>query len=137
MSTEAMAWLLDNYFLPTLNPATSTSGGAPPLRPLSPLLKEYKTIMKATTRDATLHVQYRTEITRVMRDIERWIAEAKVASASLAGGVGWEDAQEEGDEEDAREKWALDRLADVLLEKGMLVPLSKKWVPIQESSTAY
>ena len=61
-----------------------------------------------------------------MRDIERWIAEAKVASASVAGGVGWEDTQEEGDEEDARERWTLDRLADVLLEKGMLVPLSKR-----------
>ncbi|EJF58409.1 Las1-domain-containing protein [Dichomitus squalens LYAD-421 SS1] len=123
---QAMAWLLDNYFLPTLNPVTPSSGAAPPLRPLSSPLKQYKAIMKATTRDATLHVEYRAEITKVMRDIERWIAEAKVASASAAGGVRWEDGQEDGDEEDVREKWALDRLAEVLVDRGMLVPLSKK-----------
>lgn len=123
-----MGWLLNNYFLPTLNPAAPSGGPAPPLRPLAPLLKQYKTIMKATTRDATLHVQYRAEITKLMRDVERWTAEAKVASASAAGGVRWEDGQEDGDEEDVQEKWALDRLADVLVEKGMLVPLSKKLV---------
>ncbi|KAM5532761.1 hypothetical protein V8D89_013558 [Ganoderma adspersum] len=123
---QAMVWLLNNYFLPTLNPAAPSGGPAPPLRPLAPLLKQYKTIMKATTRDATLHVQYRGEITKIMREVERWIAEAKVASASATGGVSWEDGQEDGDEEDVQEKWALDRLADVLVEKGMLVPLSKK-----------
>ncbi|KAI0651506.1 Las1-domain-containing protein [Trametes meyenii] len=125
-SREAMSWLLHNYFLPTLNPSTPSTAPAQPLRPLAPLLKEYKTLMKATTRDATLRVQYRTEIAKATRDIERWIAEAKVASASANGGVGWEDAQEDGDEEDTQERWALDQLADVLIQKGMLVPLSKK-----------
>ncbi|PIL30928.1 hypothetical protein GSI_07097 [Ganoderma sinense ZZ0214-1] len=123
---QAMGWLLNNYFLPTVNPAAPSGGSAPALRPLAPLLKQYKTIMKATTRDATLHVQYRAEIAKMTRDVERWIAEAKVAAASASGGVGWEDVQEDGDDEDAQEKWALDRLAEVLLEKGMLVPLSKK-----------
>ena len=123
-----MGWLLNNYFLPTLNPAAPSGGSAPPLRPLAPILKQYKTIMKATTRDATLHVQYRAEITKITREVERWIAEAKVASASVTGSVRWEDGQEDGDEEDVQEKWALDRLADVLIEKGMLVPLSKKSV---------
>lgn len=124
-----MVWLLHNYFLPTLNPTAPSTAPAPPLRPLAPLLKQYKTLLKATTRDATLHVQYRTEITKTLRDVERWIAEAKVASsAATAGGVAWDDTPDENDdsEEDARERWALDRLADVLLEKGMLVPLSKK-----------
>ncbi|KAI0374539.1 Las1-domain-containing protein [Pilatotrama ljubarskyi] len=123
---EAMAWLLPNYFLPTLNPATPSAAPLQPLRPLSPLLKQYKAFMKATTRDATLRVQYRAEITKLTREIERWIAEAKVASASAMGGVGWEDPQEDGDEEDAREKWALDQFAEALIQKGMLVPLSKK-----------
>ncbi|KAI0662478.1 Las1-like-domain-containing protein [Cubamyces menziesii] len=123
---EAMGWLLHNYFLPTLNPSTPAAP-AQPLRPLAPLLKQYKTLMKATTRDATLRVTYRAEITKNMREIERWIAEAKVASASaMGGGAGWDDAQEDGDEEDVREKWALDQLAEVLIQRGMLVPLSKK-----------
>ncbi|CDO72746.1 hypothetical protein BN946_scf184990.g29 [Trametes cinnabarina] len=127
---EAMNWLLHNYFLPTLNPSAPSGAPAQPLRLLEPLLKQYKTLMKATTRDATLRVTYRTEITKVMRELERWIAEAKVASASSVSGsgVGWDDAQEDGDgdEEDAREKWALDRLAEVLIRRGVLVPLSKK-----------
>ena len=123
-----MGWLLNNYWLPTLNPAAPSDRPATPLCPLAPLLKQYKTIMKATTRDATLHVQYRAEITKVMRDVERWLAAAKVASASATGGVGWEDGQEVEDEEDTKEKWALGRLAEVLVGKGMLVPLSKKSV---------
>ncbi|KAI8995690.1 Las1-domain-containing protein [Trametes punicea] len=127
---EAMVWLLHNYFLPTLNPSMPSSAPAHALRPLEPLLKQYKMLMKATTRDATLRVTYRSEITKLMRDIERWIAEAKVASASAVGGVdfGWADPQDEGnsDEEDAREKWALDRLSAVLIQRGMLVPLSRK-----------
>ncbi|RPD81634.1 Las1-domain-containing protein [Lentinus tigrinus ALCF2SS1-7] len=124
---EAMTWLLHNYFLPTLNPSAPSTAPAPPLRPIAPLLKQYKTLLKATTRDATLHVQYRAEITKTLRDIERWISEAKVAS-SATGGVAWDDAQDENDdsEEDAREKSALDKLCEALLEKGMLVPLSKK-----------
>ena len=129
-----MAWLLHNYFLPTLNPSAPPSAPAPPLRPLAPILKEYKTIMKATTRDATLEVQYRVQSTKILRDVERWVSEAKVASASTTGGVGWEDAPDDGDEEDASETWALDRLSEVLLEKGMLVPLSKKCVIFDPSN---
>lgn len=128
-----MAWLLHNYFLPTLNPSAPSAVPAPPLRPLSPLLKEYKALMKAITRDATLPVQYRADITRLLRDVERWISEAKVASAT--GRVGWDDAPGDGDEEDSpQEKWALDRLSEALLDKGMLVPLSKKCVHTSLSS---
>ena len=123
-----MAWLLHNYFLPMLNPSAPSSAPALSLRPLSPLLKEYKALMKATTRDATLSVQYRSDITKILRDVERWISEAKVAAASAIGRVSWDDTPGDSDEEDAQEKWALDRLSEVLLEKGMLVPLSKKCV---------
>lgn len=121
-----MTWLLHNYFLPTLNPSTPSAAPSQPLRPLAPLLRQYKALMKATTRDATLRVQLRGDIAKATRDLERWIAEAKVASAAAAGALGWEDALPDGDEEDARERWALDRLAEALVQKGGLVPLSKK-----------
>ncbi|KAI0639041.1 Las1-domain-containing protein [Trametes polyzona] len=123
---EGMAWLLHNYFLPTLNPSSPGTAPSQPLRPLAPLLKQYKTLLKATTRDATLRVQLRGDITKATREVERWIAEAKVASAAASGAVGWEDAYPDGDEEDARERWALDRLAEALIQRGALVPLSKK-----------
>ncbi|EIW64980.1 Las1-domain-containing protein [Trametes versicolor FP-101664 SS1] len=123
---ESMTWLLHNYFLPTLNPSTPSAAPSQPLRPLAPLLRQYKALMKATTRDATLRVQLRGDITKATRDVERWIAEAKVASAAAAGALGWEDTLPDGDEEDARERWALDRVAEALVQKGGLVPLSKK-----------
>ncbi|OJT14018.1 Protein LAS1 [Trametes pubescens] len=123
---ESMAWLLHNYFLPTLNPSTPSAAPSQPLRPLAPLLRQYKALMKATTRDATLRVQLRGDITKATRDVERWIAEAKVASAAAAGALGWEDTLPDGDEEDTRERWALDRVAEALVQKGGLVPLSKK-----------
>ncbi|KZT06264.1 Las1-domain-containing protein [Laetiporus sulphureus 93-53] len=116
---EAMAWLLNNYFLPTLNPSTPARAQRVSLRPLSPLLKQYKALLKTTTRDASLAGRLRPEITRVLREVERWIAEAKVASPGETG----EDADGEGD---GRERWALGRLCDALIEKGALVPLSKK-----------
>ena len=124
-----MAWLLHNYFLPTLNPAAPPTVPSAPLRPVAPLLKRYKALLKATTRDATLHTQLRGEIAQATRAIERWLAEAKLAAPS---GPAWDDTDADGDgddgAEDARELWALDRLADALLERGALVPLSKRCV---------
>ncbi|PCH33291.1 Las1-domain-containing protein [Wolfiporia cocos MD-104 SS10] len=115
---ESMAWLLHNYFLPTLNPTEPRPSQPVPLRPLAPLLKQYKALSKATVRDASLASRYNLDVTRILRDVERWVAEAKVA----ARGVRWDD----GEEVDSRERWALDRLCDALLEKGALVPLAKK-----------
>ncbi|KII86378.1 hypothetical protein PLICRDRAFT_287605 [Plicaturopsis crispa FD-325 SS-3] len=111
---ESMAWLLHNYFLPALNPYSSSLTSTTPTRPLAPLLKQYKTLLKITTRDATLQKEYRAEIAHVLREVERWVAEAKT--------VEWNG----DDDEDAREQWALDGVCDALLEKGALVPLSKK-----------
>ncbi|KAI0828277.1 Las1-like-domain-containing protein [Trametes gibbosa] len=65
---EAMTWLLHNYFLPTLNPSTSAPAPTQPLRSLAPLLKHYKTLLKPR------------HITKATRDVERWVAEAKVVS---------------------------------------------------------
>ena len=125
---QAMAWLLQNYFLPTLNPTTPSASHLqrPALRPLAPLLKQYKAFAKATARDASLAVKYKHEVIRVLRDVERWVAEAKVAAPVAA--TAWDDIDsEEGDEVDPRERWALERLAEALLEKGALVPVSKKY----------
>jgi len=117
---EAMGWLLNNYFLPTLSSSTPSSIQRAPLRPLSPLLKQYKAYLKATSRDASLASKYKLDITKVLRDIERWIAEAKVTASGAE--MEWDD----GEEGDGRERWALERLCDALLEKGALVPVSKK-----------
>jgi ribosomal biogenesis protein LAS1 len=65
-----------------------------------------------------------------MKDVERWIAEAKVAANIAAGNLGWEHSTSgsvlDSGELDAKERWALEQLCDALLEKGALVPLSKK-----------
>ena len=124
-----MTWLLHNYFIPVLNPSAPPKTQAPPLRPLQPLLTRYKTLLKTTTRDASLRSQYKAEITQVLRDVERWVAEAKVAADVSAVTLEWDDTEvEAGQQEDGRERWALEKLCDALLEKGGLVPLSKKCV---------
>lgn len=124
---EAMTWLLHNYFIPALNPSAPPKKQSPPLRPIQPLLAQYKTLLKSTTRDASLRSQYRAEVTQVLRDIERWLSEAKVAADVSAATLEWDDTEvEDGEQQDGRERWALERLCDALLEKGGLVPLSKK-----------
>ncbi|GLB36507.1 putative las1-like [Lyophyllum shimeji] len=126
---ESMVWLLHNYFLPTINPSTVPETRAP-LRSLEPVLKQYKTLLKITTRDASLKTQYKPAILSVMKDVERWIAEARVAANMTTRQLGWEANTSEipGDSEamDPKERWALERLCDALLEKGALVPLSRK-----------
>ncbi|KAJ7456627.1 Las1-like-domain-containing protein [Mycena latifolia] len=121
---ESMTWLLHNYFLPTLNPSTELAPQAAPLRPLAPVLKQYKSLRKIVTRDASLRSQYHQEIKSVLKDVERWIAEATVAANVAVGELGWDTGQK-GDQS-AKERWALERLCDALMEKGALVPLSKK-----------
>lgn len=126
-----MTWLLNNYFLPTLYPATQPTAKTPPLRSLAPVLKEYKNLLKITTRDASLRSQYQTEVTRILRDVERWISEAKVASNVLSGAFDWDASPGAHElEADPRERWALERFCDTLLDKGMLVPLSKRSVAL-------
>jgi ribosomal biogenesis protein LAS1 len=92
--------------------------------------------MKTITRDASLRNQYKKEVNIIIRDIERWISETKVAASIIAGEVEWDAGELAGREQkgqrddiiDFREKWALERFCDALLEKGGLVPLSKKYV---------
>lgn len=122
-SRESLTWLLNNYFLPILNQSTSTEPQPKTLPPLLPLLKRYKTLVKATLRDASLRTRYKANLSTVLKEIEGWIADAKVAANIAIGGIDWSGTAED---EDPREKWALDRLSDVLLLKSVLVPLSKK-----------
>jgi ribosomal biogenesis protein LAS1 len=81
-----------------------------------------------TTRDTSLRTRYKLDINAVLRDIERWVAEAKVAANVIASGFAWDIGSSDVGDLDMKEKWALDRLCDGLLAKGGLVPLSKKCI---------
>lgn len=131
---QSMSWLLHNYFLPTINPFSSPQQVARPLRSLTPVLKQYKGLMKIVTRDASVIGQYRLDIVTIMKDIERWMAEAEVVAGLAVQEVGWESSQPSNDLSSSKERWALERLCDSLLEKGALVPLSKKKRTLEEST---
>jgi ribosomal biogenesis protein LAS1 len=120
-----MTWLFHNYFLPTLNPSSALQGQRTTLRPLTPMLKRYKGLLKLTTRDASLRAQYHPEINAVLWDVERWVAEARVAAS--VEGLGDALAEDADLDQDAKELWALEMLCDTLIEPGILVPLSKKY----------
>ena len=65
----------------------------------------------------------------MLREVERWVAEARVAADVSSVTLEWDTTEIEGGErDDSRERWALEKLCDALLEKGGLVPLSKKLV---------
>ncbi|KAG6885721.1 hypothetical protein C0993_010894, partial [Termitomyces sp. T159_Od127] len=123
---DSMSWLFRNYFLPTISPITLPENRVN-LRPLEPALKHYKRLLKITLRDASLKTRYKTEIFSVLKDIERWIAEAQVAGNVVVREIGWETEVSSGSKQvDLKERWGLEKLCDTLLEKGLLVPLSKK-----------
>jgi ribosomal biogenesis protein LAS1 len=79
---------LQNYFIPTLNPAlaalapltttTTTQPPRAPLVPVGPLLRRYKALLKTVSRDASLRTRHAADISGVLREIERWLAEARV-----------------------------------------------------------
>ena len=95
------------------------------LRSAAPLLKKYSVLMKVVTRDASLRQKHQSEIDSVLRDIERWIAEAKAAVDISNGDLGWEGIESD---DSTQERLALEALCDNLMEKGALVPLAKKCV---------
>lgn len=83
--------------------------------------------MKAVARDGSLRKQHQDEIDTVMRDIERWITETKVSAALAAHPLGWGfDDNSVASRVDIKEKWALEILCDALLERGAIVPMSKR-----------
>ena len=120
---------------------------------MEPLLRRYKNLLKTVSRDASLRVRHAADISGVLREIERWLAEARVAASvhahahtsefasslsyrgrnagePVAAAVGDNRDDDGGDDEEPepREAWALDRLCDALLVKGALVPISRKSV---------
>ncbi|KZO96554.1 Las1-domain-containing protein [Calocera viscosa TUFC12733] len=110
---EALDWLYTHYFLPTLH------ASAPPSHqtiPSPPPLKAYKTLAKAIARDASLAVRSRQEMDAVLRAFDRWVGEVRVAVSR--GGWG-----EEGERE------TMEAVSDSLLERGGLVPVSRKKRP--------
>ena len=148
---------MHNYFLPTLNPAASSARAPLPstVRPVEPLLRRYKSLLKAVARDASLRARCAADIAAVLREVERWLAEARVAAVQMqihageiaSGLSSYRARQQPGDsaaavvdngddgegeelELEPREAWALDRLCDGLLVKGALVPISRKSVII-------
>ncbi len=141
---------MHNYFLPTLNPSPAPApSSSPSIFPVGPLLRRYKSLLKTVSRDASLRARHAADISGVLREIERWLAEARVAAvhaqasgfASLLSYRGRQAGEPVatvvdngdhggGDDEELepREAWALDGLCDALLVKGALVPISRKSV---------
>lgn len=117
-----------------INPQPTPSAVLQPLRPLKPILKQYKECMKIVSRDASLATTHKDQLTALMKSVERWLSEAAVAANVTFGELGWECSTEQISpqspetlsEQELKARWALDRLCDELLEKGALVPLSKK-----------
>jgi len=97
----------------------------PEIPQLAPLLKEYKALLKSTSRDASLRSRRKMDVTKLLRDVERWIGEVTViAGTVLAGGLSFAGA---GDyQDDSKERWALERLCEAMCGKGGLVPVSRK-----------
>jgi ribosomal biogenesis protein LAS1 len=88
-----------------------------PLKPLEPLLKQYKYIMKQLLRDSSLKRELSDKINASLRSFDLWITEAATAAWTI-----WEaDANE-------RNEWALEKLAQGLADVGGLVPVAKKCV---------
>ncbi|KAJ3826231.1 Las1-like-domain-containing protein [Lentinula raphanica] len=131
---QSMTWLLHNYWLPTLDPSSAPQAEVTPLRPLEPILKEYKNIFKLVTRDTSLSKHYKQATANVFKDVEKWIAEATVAANVVNGEMGWEQADGQESRRSAREKWALEMFSDALIDKGGLIPLSKKKRVLSENS---
>jgi ribosomal biogenesis protein LAS1 len=120
-----MSWLLHNYFLPTISPVNQSVTDRITLSPVSQLLAQYKKLLKMTNRDMSLKSQSKADLARIFRDIEQWILEAKVAASMVEF-----DIETPNDEEDEKERWALEQLCEALIARGGLVPVSKRFVPI-------
>lgn len=127
---ESLRWLFHNYFMPELHPSSAESDRRQPLRSAAHLLKKYSVLMKIVTRDTSLRQKHQPEIDSVLRDVERWIAEAKTAVDISSGNIGWEGAEWDdstvNSEQEVKERLALEALCGNLMEKGALVPLAKK-----------
>jgi len=84
--------------------------------------------MKVIIRDVSLASQQKHKVIALIRDLERWIAESRVAANSVVEDS-WTHIQFSDSPmtaSDSKEIWALEKFCDKLSEQGRLVPLSKK-----------
>lgn len=94
--------------------------------------------MKTVARDESLRKQYQDDIDTVMRDIERWITESKVSAELAINPLGWgSDDNSVAAPVDIKEKWALEIICGALLERGVLVPVSKRSEIVSNYITHY
>ena len=94
--------------------------------------------MKTVARDGSLRKQHQDEIDTVMRDIERWITEAKVSAELAVNPLGWGfDDNSAAARIDMKEKWALEIICNALLERGAIVPLSKRSETVSDCVVRY
>lgn len=83
--------------------------------------------MKTVVRDGSLRKQHQDKIDTVMRGIERWITETKVSAELAVSPLGWGfDDNSVTARVDIKEKWALEIVCSALLERGAVVPVSKR-----------
>ncbi|KAG8874223.1 rRNA-processing protein las1 [Serendipita sp. 405] len=123
----ALSWIEQRYFTPALaNNQQPLSTGPDPLRPLNPLLKQYKAAFKLVIKDVSLKKSMSSEITAILRAFDGWISEAATVAWST-----WDSDEEE------RTSWALEKLCTALTQPGGLVPVAKRKQPnsIEEVDT--
>lgn len=122
--SQALTWLLDYYFLPTLSQSSLLIVDniiEPP--PLEPLLKEYKIIAKYLEKDSSLARQLAPQIAQKLKAVESWIVNVKANRWHALNG----DPQ-------SSEIVALEYLSATLVGLGGLVPISNKYAPISPYS---
>lgn len=127
VSTQALTWLLHNYFLPSLSETSTSSSQSSQTNQLQAIrlsLKQYKSISKTVSRDASLQSEYADELAKAIRDIERWAGETRIA---FSADNSFDLAIADHDRSEG-ERWALNCLCDALIERGALVPVSSKSV---------
>lgn len=91
-------------------------------------MKRYKVVSKSITRDASLQKELGVELSKAIRNIERWLGEARVTFTAhnindIGSSVVNHDGEDNGDE---GERWALSCLSELLLERGSMVPISSR-----------
>ncbi|KAI0286742.1 hypothetical protein BGY98DRAFT_929858 [Russula aff. rugulosa BPL654] len=99
----------------TLNPSPAQAQ-LNSIRPVEPLLRRYKNLLKTVLRDASLRARHAVDVSGILREIERWLAEALLrAGESVVAAVG-----DNSDEEPEPRDWDLNILCDALLVKRAL-----------------
>ncbi|PVG00284.1 Las1-domain-containing protein [Serendipita vermifera] len=120
---SALLWLESNYFQRILFQSSAPTS-IQSLKPLEPLLKQYKFLMKQVLRDSSLRRELGEKINASLRSFDLWISEAATAAWSM-----WEADTNE------RNEWALEKLAQGLADVGGLVPVAKKKQPTRLEPT--